>query len=787
MADPSLIMVALAWVTAHLALHVACRHHGALREEASLRRFHLVSAAGLGLVVLCVAASAWSTAAAAAAAVALALHGMYSTAVLENRASIEAGLAGIAESGTLDESWQSTLPHLARLDAWSRRSAWPLALAAFAVLFAAVAWFLLLRPTYSATFLEYYMKYLPDLTDRGFSGILDIAALGDPRPRLLPLLGVALNVALRRALLLKLTIHPAFGIAWLIYPAALAALYGAAYLLSGRRVTAVIACLLYAASPAALDVLVDYYMPAKPFVNLFFITGLLGLGVYAPHPALGRRRRPWLGTGVLFLSATAALLSDETAIFLLSTVAILMAPQLLDRKASMAERLAGPLALMGAFALYIWIGFSAFPALAASRGYVPVPLGTVMARGVYAAMFDTPQPLGSFLHTFDPGRLFETIVSAHAVLGRLVEANWTSALPFRHIWEVKPADYGQYLAALVAFAALLAAVRRETRRLAWLLVLAFALFVLVQSILIFPLAPWIVEVNYYASLSSIFVALIASVLLGDLAERRRCLPIAGLAAVWLSFTGFCNFLDTAARHPGFNDAPLHWADLRAARAEARAGHLLAMPGATPRTDQTASRGRKYLYALEVAMDVAHARGERVDLQPLQPITSAPLYASLDLEQLFDPHIPQLERPGPATRSEAVAEAGTAPSPLGIAALRGRHLRGSTAEWNFDIEVGDSGHVDGKTWRPGLMRLWALHGSLKQAPERTCFVFDRVSVLCLAALVRAGETYYGYDAAGRWLVSFRDVPSGFRRLTSHFRGYIDRRHTDPPGTGFHVAN
>src|SRR5208282_1253112 len=595
MASSPLIMIAVAWVTAHLALHVAFRLKGILRDQASVRSFHLASAAGLGAVVLVLAASAWSAGSAAAAAVAIALHGIYSTAMLENWAPVESSLSLILSSRAVSSGWEVDLPILSRLDALIRRFAWPLALAAFAALFAMVAWFLLLRPTYAATFLEYYQKYLPFLTDHGLNGILDLAAIGDPRPRLLPLFGAALNVELRRRLLLIGTIHPALGIAWLVYPAALAALYGAVYFLSGRRTAAVIACLLYAASPAELDILVDYYIPAKPFLNLFFITGLLGVALSDPHPALRRAPRPWLGTAILFASALGAILSDETAIFLISTAAILLAPLFFDREAPLARRLAGPLALLGAVAVYVWIGFAALPSFQERHGYVAVPLATVMLRGVYAAMFDTPQSLGAFLHTFDPGRLFETIVSAHAVFGRLVEANWTSNLPFRHIWEVKASDYGQYIAVLVAFAALLLVVDRSQRRLVWSLVLAFAIFVWIQSILIFPLAPWLVEVNYYASLASIFVALLGGLLLGELATRKPCLPLAGLAALWLAFTGFHNFLDTASRHPGFTDAPLRWADLREARARARAGELLAMPEVTAPAVASARRGRKYLY------------------------------------------------------------------------------------------------------------------------------------------------------------------------------------------------
>jgi len=344
-----MVAVALAWITGQFGLYVACRlRGGGLRRRQDVLSFHLVSAAGLGAVIAGLSALAWSANAAVAAAIALALHGVYSLAMLENWPRLEASLALAGAERTAYCGAVGEITFLDRLDGLMRRSARLLAIAAFIVLFAAVAWYLLLRPIYAASFIEYYLKYLPFLTDHGLGGILDLAALGDPRPRLLPLLGAVVNVDLRRALLLLGTMHPSFGIAWLVYPAALVALYWAVYLLCGRRTSAVIASLLYAASPGHLDILVDYYIPAKPLVNLFFIAALVGVGLCEPHASLNRPPRPWLGTSILFLSALGGVLSDETAIFLISTVGILVLPRLLDRSAGAVGRLAAPGALLAA-------------------------------------------------------------------------------------------------------------------------------------------------------------------------------------------------------------------------------------------------------------------------------------------------------------------------------------------------------------------------------------------------------------------------------------------------------
>lgn len=754
MTSALIIFVAAAWVSAHFVLYLTLQLAGGRCRGAAVVSFHAVSAAGMAAIVLILALEGWSASSASALAAALALHGTYSMAMLENTPLVEANLARIACDRTAWGPAPSDLPLLARLDAWMRRAERPLALAAFAVLFALVGWYFILRPTYAATFLEYYQKYLPFFTDRGFGGVLDLAALGDPRPRLLPLLGAAIDVDMRRALLRLGTMHPAFGISWLFYPAALAALFQAVYLLTGRRTAAAIACLIYAASPAALDVLVDYYMPAKPLVNFFFITALLGVGLSEPHPSLGRVRHTWLGSALIFLSALGGMLSDETAVFLIAIVGILMTPRLFDRTAPPAERLAAPAALVLALALYLAVGMVVLPLLEERHGYAVVPFAAVVLQGVYAAMFGAaPKPLGGFLRDYDPGSLLWTIVSAHMAIGRTVGGNWTNDHGLR-LAETTPREYGQMLAAAAAFAVLMLTVGRSQRRLAWLLLAAFAFFVLGQAILIFPLAPWLVEVNYYASLSSIFVALFGGILLGDLAGHRPCLPLAGLTAAWLAFAGLHNYLETAKRHPGFTDAPLTWGALREARMQALAGGIYAFPDVAGPPERYPRRGRRYLYALEVAMGQEHEQGRRVDVVPLRPIASAPLYRTLHLETLFDTHIPRLAAPGPATLAEARAMPAASVAGANAPALAGKHLRGSTAEWNLDVTVGESGIVRGTAWRPGLMRLWELTGRLAQRADGACLVFDQAPELCLASVVAGEKELYAYDAEGRWVLSFR---------------------------------
>jgi hypothetical protein len=92
------------------------------------------------------------------------------------------------------------------------------------------------------------------MTDGGLASIFDRNTIGDPRPRLLTTFFTYVNVALRRALLPHWTIHPTLGIGWLIYPICVGLMHRVTLGLTLDARAALIAAILYAASPAMLDV-----------------------------------------------------------------------------------------------------------------------------------------------------------------------------------------------------------------------------------------------------------------------------------------------------------------------------------------------------------------------------------------------------------------------------------------------------------------------------------------------------------------------------------------------------
>src|SRR5258708_20933791 len=178
-----------------------------------------------------------------------------------------------------------------------------------ALLVAAVLWLFILHVWTSGTMSEYAFKFLPFMTDEGWISIFDGNAIGDPRPRVIAMFLTYLNILMRRFLLLRSAIHPSLGVAWLFYPLAIALMYRVAVKLTADRRTALMAALLYAASPALLDTLVNYYVPAKALSNILVLLSIYGGFLMFPSRQGSQPSPPGLCAALVFVASLAGLLS----------------------------------------------------------------------------------------------------------------------------------------------------------------------------------------------------------------------------------------------------------------------------------------------------------------------------------------------------------------------------------------------------------------------------------------------------------------------------------------------
>jgi hypothetical protein len=623
------------------------------------------------------------------------------------------------------------------------------------LLAAAVFWLFFVHVSATGTMSEYVFKFLPFMTDQGWISIFDGNAVGDPRPRVLATFLTYVNIIARRWLLLRGTMHPSLGIAWLFYPVAILLMYRVAEKLTADRRAAMIAALLYAASPALLDTLVNFYVPAKSLSNVLLLLAIYGGCLMFPSSQGADLPRPVLGASVVFIAGLSGLLSDETAVFIYVCVPLLFIDRILNRGIPFAVRAAFVASLAASLVSYALLALVAVPALNLALGQVPIDLWKVISRGVYDAMLLTAEkPVGGLIGRVSPGSLFETILSAHTVPYRVVGQTWTSGNPLPHIWQWQWRE----LLGLFVFAAILAFLMLRGRRgaarrpLVFRMVLAFAAFVLVESVLLLRLSPWIVEVNYYAAFSSLFFALILGSMIGNLREEYLR-SVAWMITAYLIVVQFSNFCQTAQRHPSIGTSQLHWQDLRDVHGEVAAGNLADVVKAHP------FPSRPFAIGFEQAVAIEHAAGRRVDLRPMQSV-DATIYHYVGMDHLQDPNI--LASDIPQTDEKALAAVAKAGTGADLARrFAGQTIRGHAGEWQFLAHVSQSGEIRERVWYPGLMRVWGRRGAAVVEGDRLCLVFESYPPECVSRIFDRDDVTYGFSESGQPVLAFRWIPADAR--------------------------
>jgi hypothetical protein len=624
-----------------------------------------------------------------------------------------------------------------------------------ALLAAAVLWFFILHVWTSGTMSEYAFKFLPFMTDEGWISIFDGNAIGDPRPRLIAIFLTYVNIVIRRFLLLRSAIHPSLGVAWLFYPLAITLMYRVVVKLTADRRAALIAALLYAASPALLDTLVNYYVPAKALLNILMLLSICGGCLVFPPSQGNQPSRPGLGAAIIFVASLAGLLSDETAVFIYICVPLLFIDRLFNRSIPVGVKAAFAASLAASLVAYALLALLAIPALNRALGQVPIDLWGVVSRGVYDTMFLTAaKPVAGLISNVSPGALLETMLSAHTVPYRLVRYIWTSGNPLLHIWQWRWSDQLGLLAFAGIVLFLVWQARRDAVRSRLLLqiALAFAAFVVVESVLLLRLAPWIVEVNYYAAFSSLFFALIMATLIAGLREKYLG-SAAWIIAAYLALVQFSNFYQTAQRHPSIAGTQLGWQILQDVHKEVAEGKLADVVAAHPFPSRLFSIG------FEQAVAIEHAAGRRVDLRPMQSVEST-IYHFVGMEHLQDPNILPLGIP-PIDETALASSTKAADGGDLARRLTGRTIRGQSQGWEFLTHFSQSGEVHERAWLPGVMRVWGRKGMAVVEGGSLCLKLESYPPECIARTFDQGDVTYGFSEAGKLVAAFRWLPQETR--------------------------
>jgi hypothetical protein len=436
---------------------------------------------------------------------------------------------------------------------------------------------------------------------------------------------------------------------------------------------------------------------------------------------------------------------------------LLFANRLLEKKVAASRKWLFAISLAGSLLTFVIVGFVAVPAINVALGQAPIDLWTTITRGVYEAMFlMSSKPVGNLIGSISPGSLLETILSAHTVPHRHVQHIWTSGWPLPHFFQWPWTDQlGLYFfTAILIFLILNIRFDRARRGLLGRLLLAFLVFVVLESILILRLSPWIVEVNYYAAFSSLFFALIMAVLIAGLGRSRWTWSV-WLITAYLGAVEFANYWETAQRHPSIRSSPLSWTQLREVHQKAAAGDFAKVAKEHPFPSLL------FFYGFEHAVALEHAAGHRVDLQPMRDLHDT-MFRFIDLDRMQDPSTVISDIADYDENMLRSAVGVKTESSLALAArLTGRTIRGVAGDWNFIRHYSRSGEVHERAWRQGVMRLWSRRGVSFELGDELCVDFPSYPRQCIARVYELGEVTYAFSHNGVLIAAFRWVPADVR--------------------------
>jgi hypothetical protein len=364
-------------------------------------------------------------------------------------------------------------------------------------------------PNRAYVFNEYVSKFVPFMSNARLIDLFDGWAMGDPRPRLMNALATKANLSIREWVDARWILPPALGISWLIYCLVPVFVFLGARRLAGSNYVALAAALVWSTSPPALDSLALCYVPAKPLMQLWFAIAfwlLASVGENA-ETRFSRTRRP------LLLAATlaAAWLTDETTAIAIGCLGVIFLPLFLSRQHLGRAFTHAWLPVIVSIAIFGGAAFIIYPWINHLADQVPLEfLQTVIhgAPAAYPGAYESMATvdLGNVWSRINPLGLAFTLFSAYLIPNREVLGFWTwSTGRGPSEWPVAEA-----LAVAFAVAVLLVgclALKKSQRALATRVVGSLVVFVLLQSILLLPLAPSLLEVNYYAGLFALPFAL----------------------------------------------------------------------------------------------------------------------------------------------------------------------------------------------------------------------------------------------------------------------------------------
>ncbi len=619
---------------------------------------------------------------------------------------------------------------------------------------------------------EYVLKFDPFLLGARPIDWFDTWAMGDPRPRLVTVMGTLADLKLRGIWSRWAELPPALGINWLAYPLTGLLFYRATVRMTGQRTIALAALFLWGLSPAALDSLVACYVPAKSLMNLWFAWALyLGVALAAaPLPPGGHLPLPAIPRATWWLAIVTllALLTDESAAVIIGTLPVIFwfagkpGPQ--RQRTARLMGVAFGIAL-GAFA---FLALGLYPTINHFAGQVPLDYVDLLLKGPSTAYLGNVGPtslsskhLGEWSKNFQPLGTAFTIFTAYLVPFRRVTTLWTAGVPLTpDLWPRGELAWTLLVCGLFIDAA--RCVPTALRRWVAALAAAGGAMIIIYAALVVPLAPAIVEVNYYASLSAFFFAMLGALVFGDLGRTslRRLLSVGAVVSLgWLELAGYnqtakrnriafsnpVDFTRTA------KEVPWDYSVLRHISSEIAHHHFTEVIHEFPYPS------RAFCYAFELEASREHAQDRAIDFSPFEDDRS--LYG-----ELLMAHLAWLQRRGMLGPESTPKASWTTALAQGAQEVSGPELVKLTSHQSWAGE--GPGYVFLRTftgatfveryWIPGIMRVWQQQGGVSINGASTLTLHGSLYGTAGMRILKDQSGYAAFLRNGHFAFRFRTV-------------------------------
>lgn len=599
---------------------------------------------------------------------------------------------------------------------------------------------------YSGIFSEYFIKYLPALSDGDLWTIFDINLIGDPRPRYFSSLLEFSNIYIRKILFINGFYLPTISINWIIYPSTIAFLYLATKKIYKNNVITFTTTILFACSPGMLDMLCNFYIPSKPLILMLTAMTIFFWANFFENFSKFKASRN-INIFIASLTLLLAFFSDETAIFIYLIIISIFISYMQKLKWGEISWVLFILAIP--LIVFILIANSAI-----SINKVPFfsytgKFFSLALNGIHTTIFEISQTSTSTFSILAPQALLEVILSKFFVPNIQTTGSWTSG-SYSGFLIFSTSEKILFTVSACFCLILYFNLDTSKRNNVCKLFIGFIVFCILQSILLLPLTTFLIDINYYAGLSSLWVCLIMGVLIGGTSNNFLLIP-SKIFLIFVVLTSLINFENTASRNPFLsNPIPTH-SDI------SRLVNLVQNNSfKTTLSSLPTFPNRLFSYAYEMEILKKSSLNQKVDLEPYKNITTS-LLSFLPKKGVQDDLLYRYDAPS-IDENSIYPQNGRLLSSQDIKQLfSNKKIRGSSGSWRYIRTFDSNGDFIDKAWFEGITRQWTLSGNIIYKGGLFCFHFSNGAMECINQLYYIGnQTYYGFGSNNVLVTVFKTL-------------------------------